>query len=224
MDARDVRRMADKGVLPGHQVGGEWRFNAAQMLDWLQREMHGLDRVHLTNLERAMSDGQVDAVFGERLAPEAVDLNLPARSRASVLRELVGLVERTGLVYDRPGLVAALEERESLCSTALPGGIAFPHPRRPLPYGTAEPLLGLARVRGGVPFGSPDGRLTDLFVLICCLDEKQHLQSLARLSLMFSSDLAQRLRELDSNLDALELVLLRERELLSSVRDWPSGR
>lgn len=221
MDAREVRRLADKGVLPGHQVGGEWRFNKAQMLDWLQREMHGFDRVHLENLERAMSDGSQDAVFGARLAPEAVDMNLPARSRASVLRELVSLAERTGLVYDRAGVIEALEDRENLCSTALPGGVAFPHPRRPLPYCIGEPLICLGRSRSGIPFGAPDGRLTDIFVLVCSQDEKQHLQSLARLSLIFHTDLADRLREIESNLDALELVLLRERELLQTVRDWP---
>jgi PTS system nitrogen regulatory IIA component len=214
MDVREVRRLADRGSLPGHQVGGQWRFNRAQLLDWLQREMHGLGPTHLRNLERAMSEGNADAVFDTRLAAEAVDMRLQARTKPSVLRELVKLAEATGLVYDATGIVAALEEREELCSTALPGGVAFPHPRRPLPYATVEPLLCLGRVPGGAPFGAPDGRLTDVFVLVCCHDERQHLQSLARLSLMFSRDLAARLREIEDNEAALALVLQVERETL----------
>lgn len=207
MDARTVRKLADKGRLPGQMIGGEWRFNRAQMLDWLQREMHTLDEMHLRNLERAMREQDSDRVIGACLPLEGIEMNLAAKSRASVLRELVRLAERTGLVYDAPALVESLEEREALAPTALPRGLAFPHPRRPLPYATAEPLVCLARIVGGIPFGAPDGRLTDLFVLVCANDERQHLGILARLAMMFSTDLPERLRELDDAEAALRLML-----------------
>jgi PTS system nitrogen regulatory IIA component len=207
MDARLVRRLADKGKLPGQMVGGQWRFNRAQLLDWLQREMHTLDEVHVRNLERAMRDADSDRLIGAYLAVEAIDMFLPAKSRASVLRKLVRLGERTGSVYDPAAIIESLEERESLAPTALPHGIAFPHPRRPLPYATAEPLICLARIPGGIPFGAPDGGLTDLFVLVCSTDERQHLGLLARLAMMFSTELPQRLRDVDEPAEALQLML-----------------
>jgi PTS system nitrogen regulatory IIA component len=215
MDAREVKRLAKRGVLPGRLIGGEWRFNRYQMLDWLQREMHSLDRRHIQNLERAMSDADDEAVISSLLATEAVDMSLPAKSRPSVLRELVELADRTGMVYDRKEILNALEQREALGSTALPGGMAFPHPRRPLPHATAEPLVCLARVPAGIPFGATDGRLTDVFVLICCHEERQHLQTLARLALLFNSGLLQELRAEDDAEGALESILHTERELLS---------
>ena len=215
MDAREVKRLADRGVLPGRLIGGVWRFNRAQMLDWLQREMHSLDPRHLHNLDRAMSETDDEAVIDALLATEAIDMNLPARSRASVLRELVGLAERTGMVYDRAEIVASLEQREALASTALAGGLALPHPRRPLPYATAESVVCLARVPAGIPFGAPDGRLTDLFVLVCCHDERTHLLALARLALLFNSDLPDALRDTEDAGEALELVLQTERKMLN---------
>jgi PTS system nitrogen regulatory IIA component len=207
MDARVVRKWAEKGRLPGQMIAGEWRFNRAQMLDWLQREMHTLDALHIRNLERAMRDEGTERVIGAYLSPEGIDLYLPAKSRASVLRELVHLAERTGLVFDAAEVIAALEEREALAPTALPRGLAFPHPRRPLPYATAEPLVCLARVPGGIPFGAPDGQLTDLFVLVCATDERQHLLILARLAMMFSTGLPDELRQTDSPEHALQLML-----------------
>ena len=207
MDARIVRRWAEKGKLPGQMIAGEWRFNRAQMLDWLQREMHTFDSVHVRNLERAMRDEGTDRIIGAYLAPEGVDMRLPAKSRASVLRELVRLAERTELVYDPAAIIAALEEREALAPTALPRGIAFPHPRRPLPYATAAPLVCLARIPGGIPFGAPDGQLTDLFVLVCATDERQHLGILARLAMLFSTALPGELRQTDSAAEALRLML-----------------
>jgi PTS system nitrogen regulatory IIA component len=207
MDARIVRKWAEKGKLPGHMIGGEWRFNRAQLLDWLQRDLHTLDEAHIRNLERAMRSEGDDRIIAAHLAPEAVDLNLPARSRPSLLLELVRLAERTGLVYDGNELHAALEEREALASTALPRGLAFPHPRRPLAYAVAEPLVCLARVPAGLPFGAPDGRLTDLFVLVCAMDDRQHLGLLARLAMMFSTDLPDRLRAAEDATEALGLML-----------------
>jgi len=214
IDARTVRRWAERGRLPGMMVQGQWRFNRAQLLDWLQREIHTLDPQHISDLERAMSDGSDQQLLGSLLAPEAIDMNLPARSRASVLHELVRLAERTGLVYDASALLHALQDREELCSTALPKGLAIPHPRRPLPYATAEPLVCVARVPAGVPFGAPDGGLTDLFFLVCSHEERQHLCILARLAMMLSSDLPAGLREVTDPREALSLILASEAAML----------
>ncbi len=215
MDARVLRKWAERGRMPGQIVRGEWRFNRAQMVDWLQRDMHNLGEEHIRSIERAMRDENADHTISEHLAPEAVEMNLPAHSRASVLRELVRLAERTGLIYDAPAIVEALEQREALAPTALPRGIAFPHPRQPLPYATAEPLVALGRVPAGIPFGAPDGRLTDIFLLVCANDERQHLGILARLAMMFSTDLPNRLRETESAEDALALMLATEHEFVA---------
>jgi PTS system nitrogen regulatory IIA component len=211
IDAREVRRWADAGRLPGQMIGGAWRFNQAALLDWLQQEIHNLDERHVRDLERAMADGRGDDVVSALIPVDGIELSLPARSKSSVLRELVRVAEQTGLLYDRDGLVAALEEREQLGSTALPGGLAIPHPRRPMPYATAEPLVCVARVPAGIPFGAPDGRLTDLFVLVCTHDERHHLQVLARIALMFSGDLADRVREATDRHDALAVITASER-------------
>ena len=215
MDARIVRRWAEKGRLPGQMIGGEWRFNRATMLDWLQREMHSFDESDIRNLERAMRDKDDERLLVRAyLATEGVDMNLQAKTRASVLRQLVALAERTGLVYAPHEIVEALEQRESLGSTGLPRGLAFPHPRRPLVYATAEPLVCLARVPAGIPFGAPDGRLTDLFVLVIADGDRLHLGLLARLAMMFYSDLGDALRQVDDSQEALQLMLDRERAIL----------
>lgn len=215
MDARDVRKMADKGELPGQMVGGQWRFNRARLLDWLQHHLHFLDERHLHNLEAAMGDAPAEPAVTPLIAPEAIELLLPARSKPSVLRELVRVAERTGLVYDPDGLIEALEDREAQGATALPGGFAFPHPRRPDQYLTAEPLIAIGRVPAGAPFGAPDGRLTDLFVLLVSQEERPHLHALARLSMLFSTDLPAVLRDAEDPAEALAAIEATEATLLA---------
>src|SRR5512136_170426 len=174
MDARVVKRLADRGKLPGQKIGGEWRFNRAQVTEWLQQEMHTLGEERLIALERGirsssgLSTETDELTVTDMIGLEGVDPALPARTKASVLRELVNLADRTGLLYDREGLLAALEQREEMCSTALPNGVALPHPRQPMPYVSSEPLICVARLPKGIGFGSTYPELTQLFFLICC--------------------------------------------------------
>jgi nitrogen PTS system EIIA component len=214
MDPRAVRRLAEKGTLPGMQVGGHWRFNSAQMLDWLQREMHTLTDAQIRDLERAMSDVADESLLAGLIPGEGIDLNLPARSRASLLRELVGLAERTGLLYDPADLLESIEQREALQSTALPGGLALPHARRPMPHVSSEPLVCVAYVPAGIAFGAPDGRTTDVFVLIVSHEDRGHLRTLARIAQVFRRELLDELRSAADARTALEHIIAAERALL----------
>lgn len=217
MDARELRRLTEKGSFPGQMVNGEWRFHSARLLEYLQHELHYLDAKHIRNLDRAMSVHHDEDVIDKLLAVEAIEMFLPARSRPSVLRELVKLAERTGHVWSSDELVEALEKREGSSSTALAGGFAFPHPATLLEYATAEPLICLARVPHGIPFGAPDGDLTYIFVFLISHDDRQHLLALARLAQMFvNRDLVDALKLTDDPREAAELLLQAEQQVLDA--------
>ena len=109
---------------------------------------------------------------------------LPAKTKSSVLHELVALAETTGRLNNPRELVASLEAREALCSTGMPGGFALPHPRVPDPYLFESSFIVLGRAVQNIFFGAPDGNPTDLFFLICCQDDRLHLHTLARICLI----------------------------------------
>ncbi|MCH7720770.1 MAG: PTS sugar transporter subunit IIA [Planctomycetes bacterium] len=218
MDARDVRRQADRGLLPGKKIGGQWRFNRARVTEWLQQEMSALDEGRLRTLERAMggrSPGEADElVLTNFMGVEGIDLTCQARTKDSVLRELVKLAERTGLLYHADDLLAAVVQREEMCSTALAQGVAIPHPRQVLPFVSAEPMVCLARLARGIGFGAPDGGLTDIFFLICCHEDQHHLQILARLVRVLGGESIEELRAVEQAGDALQLLIARERAVI----------
>src|SRR6202008_5011180 len=107
---------------------------------------------------------------------------LPAMTRASVLKELVVLAEQSWQVYDPEAVLEAVKQREEMGSTALPSGVAIPHPRRPLPAALGEAVMAYGRTASPMPFGAPSGGLTDIFFLVCCRDDRTHLRVLARLT------------------------------------------
>jgi PTS system nitrogen regulatory IIA component len=188
-----VLKLAERGNVPGRKIAGQWRFSKGEIHHWLEERIGAADDADLQQvqglLDKAAAGREPATVrISDLLQPEAIAVPLPARTRASVIKAMVELAEKTGLLYDIAEMAEAVEARENLHPTALDIGVALLHPRRPLPQILEEPLLALGRTVQGIPFGGTAGQLTDVFFLICSVDDSQHLRTLARLSRLISAD------------------------------------
>jgi PTS system nitrogen regulatory IIA component len=216
-DAREVGKLASRGRLPGHKVGGEWRFARAEINRWLETQLPGYSDAELTALESGRGGGAEEPLIANLLSPACVAVPLAASTKATVLQELVKLAVESWEIYDPETILEAVRAREEMMSTALPTGVAFPHPRRPLPATLGESVLAFGRTASGVPFGDPNGGLTDCFFLICCKDDQTHLRVLARLTrLLLRDGFLAALRAAETPADAYEVIVAAERELLDS--------
>ncbi len=175
-----VERLAAGGQLPGIEKEGQWLFRRDELIDWLDQKINSLDAAKVADLEQKL-EGELQAAsrnirIADRLKPEFVGIDVPAAGRSEVLEQLVGLAEKTGLVIDGVRLRASLAERETLCSTALPGGFAFCHPRRPAPHLLRRTVLSVLRTAQSLPFGATDGEPTRFVnFLIAAIDDRAHL-------------------------------------------------
>jgi PTS system nitrogen regulatory IIA component len=132
-----------------------------------------------------------------------------------VLKELVSAAEQSWQVYDPAAILEAVKVREEMGSTALETGVAIPHPRRRLPSALGESLIAFGRTLSPIPFGAARGGLTDLFFLVCCRDDRTHVQVLARLArLMLRPDFLVELRAAATSAAALQVIETAEAELL----------
>ena len=219
-DLRRVERMAQRGEIPCQKVGGQYRFNRAQITEWLQQQMGGMSHDHLAGVDAGMTEQrqtqQDEAIIAPLLRADAVTTHLGSRTKDSTLRELVSLASRTGLVVDEKELLEAVLHREELCSTAMECGIAIPHPRRPLPEAISGPILVVAKTPQGIAFGAPDGRMTTLLFLTASQDDRHHLHVLARLCRMLHEErFVARMEEAETPAEMIELLRNRETEVLS---------
>jgi PTS system nitrogen regulatory IIA component len=214
-DVREVSKLASRGHLPGHKVGGQWRFARAEINHWIETQIPDYTDQQLTALEKGGARSPEQEPLISTLLPEvSMAVPLAATTRASVLKELVTLAEQTWQVYDPGAILEAIRQREEMASTGLPSGVAIPHPRRPLPNALGESLLAYGRTTTGIPFGAPGGALTDIFFLVCCRDDRTHLQVLARLSrLLLRPGFVEELRAAETAADAWQLLANAEREL-----------
>src|SRR5262249_49067542 len=154
----------NRGRLPGRKVGGEWRFSRAEINHWLEGQLHEYSDEELASLETAHGDGE--PLLGSLLSESTVAVPLPAATRSSLLRELVSLAGQSWNVYDPEAVLEAIRDREEKGSTALPGGVAVPHPHRPMTSALGDSVVAFGRTGNALPFGAPLGGLTDLFFLV----------------------------------------------------------
>lgn len=191
LDPAVVGKMVDRGQIPGRKVGGAWRFAQGDIHHWLESRIGALEDVELERLEKRLEDSATEAAeevptLAELLRVEAVVVPLDARTRSSVIRALVEQAASTGLLWDPAKMIEAVRTREEMHPTTLDNGVALLHPRRPMGAILGEPLLALGRTDRPIPFTGGYGQLTDVFFLICSVEDRGHLRVLARLSRLLS--------------------------------------
>lgn len=216
-----VRRLADRGQLPGRKIAGQWRFSEAEVHSWLEDRIGASSGEELAKVQQVVDRWSARTSYTGELTqllhPEAVEIPLAARTAGAVVRRMCFLAERTGLLWDASRMAEAVQAREELHSTALDNGVALLHPRRPMASILAEPLLALGVSSQPLPFGNDSGKLTDVFFLICSTDDKVHLQVLAKISrLLTATQFLDSLRQCQEHQSAYALLGQHEQDLDAS--------
>ncbi len=221
----DIGRLVRNREIPFETRGDHVVFRQRDIDGWASQRILGLNASRLAEYHRKSSARTRQALPHEALLPGLIraDTIVPAmtaKTKASILRDLAAVADRTGLVCDRAELVASLLAREELCATAGPGGVAFPHPQQP--YLPQASFLVFGRTIQPIHFGAPDAQPTDLFFRLCCLEGKRHQHALARLCLMAKmTDLLARLRIAPDVAALHESLLTAEHTVMGNLNPAP---
>jgi excisionase family DNA binding protein len=179
---RTVMNMARRGELPGCKIGKQWRFARRAVENWLSLRLG--DAEPLGNDATGAKDTAIPETVRGMLNGKSVKVLEELGSPDETLEELAMLICRQDETPRYRAVLDVLREREEMCSTAMDGGIAFPHPRHPL-SSLSAPLLTILVVRQGVDYGAPDGKPTYVFVCSCSNSDVAHLRMIAKLVHLF---------------------------------------
>lgn len=219
LDREEVQRLAERGRIPARRVAGQWRFNRAEVNSWVEDLIGSSDAAELAHLAHLLSpppESQTSQplAMSDLLPLAAVEVPLAARTRDSVIRGVVEVASRTGWLWDPDRMMDAVRQREDLHPTATDLGAALMHPRRPLPHLLERPFIVLCRTDSGVPFGNARGVMTDTFFLLCSVQDRGHLQTLAQLSrILNSAGFMDELRAASSSAEARDVVIRHDQRL-----------
>lgn len=219
----DVAQRAKSNEIPHEQRGHRIVFSKEAIDIWASQRILSLPGRRLAEYHQKLTHGTREILPRQALLPEMIQPGfiapaLLAKTKSSVLHELVALAESTGHLNDPQALMAGLEAREALCSTGMPGGLALPHPRVPDPYLFETSFIILGRTVQEIHFGAPDAQPTNLFFLICCQDDRLHLHTLARICLLAQkTDVLDQLRLCQDAPSMHTVLLAAEAEALGSA-------
>ncbi|MGA3285514.1 MAG: PTS sugar transporter subunit IIA [Verrucomicrobiota bacterium] len=218
----DIEQRVKNREIPFEKRGDRIVFRKSEIDEWASQHILGLpgQRLAVYHQKSTCHTRKIlpqETILPEMLRSGAIASAMTSKTKASVLRDLVALAEKTGCLSDPKTLLASLEAREELCSTAVPGGLALPHPRSHEPYLFETSFIVVGRPIQEIHFGAPDGQPTHLFFLICCRDDRLHLHTLARLCLIVQkTKLLDRLREAPDAGTMRDSIIAAEQEILAN--------
>jgi PTS system nitrogen regulatory IIA component len=176
-EATVLRWIKQRG-LPGHQVGGQYRFNRAELLEWATAQKI---KVSLELFDRMAGEAEPVPHLAEALQAGGIHHKLAGADKDEALRALVGVLplpEGT----DREMLLRLFLAREASASTGIGDGIAVPHVRNPIVLNVTRPAITLCYLERPIDFGALDGQPVRVFFSLISPTTRCHLQLLARLS------------------------------------------
>ena len=173
-----ITRWIKQRALPAQMVGGQYRINRAELLEWATANSV---RVSLELFDNLEADADVVPGLAEALEAGGIHYQLPDTTKDRALRALVGVLPLPDGV-DRELLLRLFQAREASASTAIGNGIAIPHVRNPIVLQVSRPSVTLAFLSRAVDFGALDGKPVEILFSIISPTNRAHLQLISRLS------------------------------------------
>src|SRR6185295_5796837 len=124
---KEIYRWVSEGSIPLHQVGGHYRFNRTELLEWANTRNLKIS----TAIYRKEDDSRPLPSIAEAIEAGGILYKLAGAEKAAVLRSMVDFLPFPPSV-DRETVYQIILAREKMGTTAIGYGIAIPHARHPI--------------------------------------------------------------------------------------------
>lgn len=174
-----IYRWVGEGSIPVSRVGGQIRFNRAELLEWATSRQIAVSS-ELTR-DPDQDEGPLPRLI-DAVTRGGIHHQVPGSDRESVLRGVINLMPMPDNV-DREFVYQVFLARESLGSTAVGDGIAIPHVRNPIVLHIPEPCVMLCFLQQPIDFHAADRQPVHTLFTLVTPTMRQHLHLLSRIAL-----------------------------------------
>ncbi len=174
---KTVYRWIKDGVIPAYRVHDQYRVNRMELLEWVTSQKMAVSE----EIFNEPAESQETVSLAHALEAGGISYRVEGTDKPSVLRAIVEVMRLPDGV-EREFIFRVLLSRENVCSTAIGGGIAIPHPRNPIVLHVTRPSVTLCFLENPVEFGAMDGQPVQALFTLVSPTVHHHLQLLSRLS------------------------------------------
>ncbi len=167
-------------ALPAIKVGGQFRFNRTELLEWATKRQIPVSSDMFENSASSAPGAPATGIESALLAG-GIRHGVSGTDRDSVLENALALMPIPDSV-DRRFLLQILKAREAQGSTGIGDGIAIPHVRNPIVLDIPEPMITLCFLENAVEFGAVDGLPVHTLFMMISPTIGMHLNLLSRLA------------------------------------------
>jgi len=204
---KTVRRWIKDGEIPFHEIHHQYRFNRAEINEWILAHKPELAS-RLLNLSIAGRPTR----FLDLLRQGGIHGGVAGRTIKEILPRAIETI-RIPKGHSKKDILAALMDREELMTTAIGRGIAIPHPRNPIITNVEDALVAICFLETPAEMGALDGRPVHTLFLLLTDNPRRHLEVLSKIS--YLCQIPEFLKLLETRRPATEIlnfVETRERE------------
>lgn len=180
-----LKTMAVHGDIPFTNRGENMVFFQDDIDLWFSRMVVEGETQQLNKTTEVSSRHQKDASPSlSALCPrECVACALPGRTRATIIKALTELAEKSGFLYNPNDFRDEITKREEAGSTNLGNGIAIPHTLTREVGFFEQSFICIAKLATPAYFNAaPDDSKTEILILSCSADSSEHLNILNKIS------------------------------------------
>lgn len=173
-----VTRWIKRRSLPAQHVGGQYRFNRAELLEWATANQI---KVSVELFDHLDNEDEPIPKLADALETGGIFYRLQDTDKERAMKALVQVLplpEGT----DRELLLRLFLAREASATTAIGDGVALPHVRNPIVLHVTRPMISLCFLEKPVDFGALDGKPVQVLFSLICPSMRSHLQMLSRLT------------------------------------------
>jgi PTS system nitrogen regulatory IIA component len=185
VNEKTIYRWINQGKLPAYRIGEHYRFNRAELLEWVTSRQMNVS----ADFFRETENPEIPVTtLSDALNRGGIYYRIEGDHKESAIKNVVGLMKLPPEV-DRDFLLQVLLAREAMASTAIGDGIAIPHVRNPIVYHIDQPSVSLCFLEKSVDFNSLDGKPVNCLFTLISPTVKSHLFLLARLAYILRDEI-----------------------------------
>jgi fructose PTS system EIIBC or EIIC component len=157
------------------------------------------------------------------LTKDTMILELKAKTKETVIEELVNKLDEAGKLHDKEAFKEAIFAREAQSTTGIGEGIAIPHAKT---TAVKTPAVAFGRSKAGIDYESLDGKPSHLFFMIAAPEgaNNTHLEVLSRLStLLMNASFRSKIESASTLEEIVEIIREKEAELLNENEETASS-